>query len=130
MRPTKLAVGVLLLALSGCADKAAPDNVDRRSVERWNELIAHRAEKAYDYLSPGFRATQTRENYAAAMNNRPVQWKAATFKRKDCDAERCKVQIDVTYSVALPGAGQPSFAKSTQSETWILVDGNWYLLPK
>src|SRR5688572_22783391 len=65
----------LLLALAGCVDKANPDTIDTRAVERWNYLIAHQAEKAYDYLSPGFRSTQTREVYASSMNSRPVQWK-------------------------------------------------------
>lgn len=125
-----LALVALLLALAGCANKASPDNVDRRSVERWNYLAAHEAGKAYDYLTPGFRATQTRENYAASMNSRPVQWKDATFKSKDCDADRCTVNVDVTYSLTMPGVGKATSATSTQSETWILTKGEWYFLPK
>jgi hypothetical protein len=126
-----LATVALLLGLAGCADKANPDNVDRRVVERWNFLIAHQAEKAYDYLSPGFQATQARDVYATAMNNRPLQWKGAKFNRKECDADRCKVDVDVTYMVALPGAiSKPVESTSTQSETWILVKGEWYFLPK
>ena len=120
----------LLLALGGCVDKANPDNVDTRSVERWEHLVAHQAEKAYDYLSPGFRSTQTRENYANAMNARPVQWKGAQFNSKECDAERCTVQIDVTYSVVVPGTGGgPVEATRSQTETWLLVDGEWFFLP-
>ncbi len=124
-------VGALLLAaIAGCTNTSNPDNVDRRAVERWNYLIAHQAEKAYDYLSPGFRKTQTREAYAAAMNNRPVQWKKATFNGKECDAERCKASIKLTYAVRMPGlASTPVETTTTQSETWILVDGQWYLLP-
>lgn len=121
----------LLLVLGGCADRASPDSVDRRVVERWNDLIAHNAEHAYDYLSPGFRSTQTREVYAAAMNNRAVQWKEVKFNRKECDAERCTVYVDVTYSVPLAAlAGKSSVATSTQSETWLLDNGEWYFLPK
>ena len=125
-----LALAALLLSLAGCADKANPDNVDRRSVERWNDLIAHQADKAYDYLTPGFRATQTRENYAASMNNRPVQWKGATFKSKKCDADRCSVSMDVTYALTLPGLSKATQATSTQAETWILTKGEWYFLPR
>ncbi|WP_300622320.1 hypothetical protein, partial [Dokdonella sp.] len=93
-----------LLALAGCTDKSSPDSIDTRSVERWNHLIAHEAEKAYDYLSPGFRATKTRDDFTAAMNSRPVQWKAAKFKSKTCDEDSCTVLVDVTYSVMMPGA--------------------------
>ena len=125
-----LASTALLLSLVGCADKANPDNVDRRSVERWNFLIAHQAEKAYDYLTPGFRTTQTRDVYATAMNSRPLQWKSVKFKRKECDADRCKVDVDVSYSLNMPGVtGKPVESNSIQSETWILVKGEWYFLP-
>jgi hypothetical protein len=120
----------LLLGLAGCADKASPDNVDRRSVERWNFLIAHQAEKAYDYLTPGFRATQARDAYATAMNSRPLQWKSVKFNHKECDAERCKVDIDVTYVLVMPGmASKPVESTNTQSEIWILVKGEWFFLP-
>jgi hypothetical protein len=128
------ATSVLLVVLGGCnfnSDKSA--DIETRAVQRWNYLIAHQAEKAYDYLSPGTRETQTRETYAAAMNNRPVQWIAAKFNHKECDADRCKVYIDVSYSVRMPGAGaigKPIEATSTQTETWVRVKDDWYFLPK
>lgn len=126
-----LAASLSLFALAGCSDKANPDNIDRRAVERWNFLIAHQAEKAYDYLTPGFRATQTRENYSAAMNARPVQWKSVKFQRKECDGDRCNVFLDVDYSVMMPGmVSRATQMSSTQNETWIRVDGDWYFLPK
>ena len=128
------AFGAFALFLVGCnfsGDKAA--DVEKRAVDRWNLLIAHQAEKAYDYLTPGTRETQSRENYAAGMNNRPVKWKQAKFNRKECDADRCKVYIDVSYSVVAPGTGamgKPMESTSTQSETWVYVENEWYFLPK
>jgi len=125
-----LALAAMLLGgLAGCADKASPDNIDRRAVERWNYLVAHQAEKAYDYLTPGYRQTQTREAYATAMNNRPVRWDAAKFKQKTCESERCKVDVDVTFSMMVPGSHKWTPATSTQSETWILSNGEWFYLP-
>ena len=128
------ALAALVIALAGCNTNSDPAAaVDTRAVERWNYLIAHQAEKASDYLSPGTRETQTRESYASAMNSRPVRWTAAKFNHKECDADRCKVYIDVTYSVAMPGAGaigKPVESTSTQSETWVRVKDDWYFLPK
>ena len=127
-------LGALIVLLGGCnfsTDSTA--EVDTRAVERWNYLIAHQAEKAYDYLSPGTRETQTRETYAAAMNTRPVKWLSAKFNRKECDADRCTVYIDVSYSVGMPGAGATGKAvqtSSTQSETWVHVKNGWFFLPK
>lgn len=134
-KPFKICAALALLgtlfAVAGCADQANPDNIDRRAVERWNHLIEHKAEQAYDYLTPGFRQTQVREAYAKSMNSRPVRWKAVKFNRKACEAETCKVFVDVTYTVTMPGlVGTPTEATSTQEETWILSEGQWYFLPK
>ncbi len=125
-----MAIG-LLAALPGCGGQASPDNVDRRAVERWNYLIEHKAERAWDYLTPGARSIQSREDYAATMNNRPIQWKAVKFVSKDCEADRCKVKLEVSYSLPMPAmrAGGLSSMR-TQSETWLLLDGAWYFLPK
>lgn len=128
-------LGALVLLLSGCNfdDKNNVDAIDKRAVERWNLLIAKQADKAYDYLSPGTRETQSRETYAAAMNTRPVKWTGAKFNHKECDGDRCKVYIDVSYSVALPATGpgsKPIQSTSTQSEIWVRVDDGWYYLPK
>jgi hypothetical protein len=128
------ALAAMLVALAGCNTNSDPAaDVEKRAIERWNFLIAHQAEKAYDYLSPGTRETQTRESYAGAMNSRPVKWTSAKFNRKECDADRCKVYIDVSYSVAMPGGGAIGKAvesTSTQSETWVRVKDDWYFLPK
>ena len=126
-----MAMMVLAAAGTGCADHANPLSVDRRAVERWNHLIAHEGEKAYDYLTPGFRATQTREAYAAAMNGRPLQWKSAKFNHKECEEDRCTAYVDVAYTLKMPGGATSSVdSTSTLSETWIRVDGEWYFLPK
>ena len=128
------AIAALFVALAGCNTNSDPTaDVEKRAVDRWNFLISHQAEKAYDYLSPGTRETQTRESYAAAMNSRPMRWTAAKFNRKECDADRCKVYIDVSYSLTMPGAGaigKPIESTSTQTETWVRVKDDWYFLPK
>lgn len=126
-------LALLALFLAGCGSIDKSSSVEKRATERWNLLIAREAEKAFDYLTPGTRETQTRENYAASMNSRPVKWTAAKFNRKECDVDRCKVYMDISYSVAAPGAGAVGKAMesvSTQSETWVYVDNEWYFLPK
>ncbi len=52
------------LLLAGCASQATKTEgaisgkenkvVERRALERWDLLIQKKAEKAYDFLSPGF----------------------------------------------------------------------------
>jgi len=132
-RTAFVALGMLAVALGGCHFGGSVDDVDKRSVERWNYLIARQAEKAYDYLTPGTRELQTRESYAAAMNNRPVRWSGVKFDHKECDADRCKVYVDVSYSVGMPGAGGAGRSvetSNTQIEIWVRVDNEWFFLPK
>jgi len=74
------AAALAALALAGCGAAVKKDDgaaVEARAAERWNLLIAHQAEKAYDYLTPGFRQTITREKYASDKNDVALRWKSA-----------------------------------------------------
>jgi hypothetical protein len=124
-------LGVLVLA--GCATALHPDGaaaLQERAIARWNFLIAHQGEKAYDYLTPGYRATKTREQYAKEMNNRPVRWTAAKYVGQSCEQDRCQVTIEVTY-IARVNAGTVREVQSTApvTENWIREQGQWYFLP-
>jgi hypothetical protein len=125
-----------IAALAGCAAGAAKpakeesaDVIQQKSIERWNFLIAHQAEKAYDYLSPGYRSTKTREAYAKEMNERPLRWTKATYGSQQCDGDTCKVRLVVNYAVRLPAMTQNTNAFAPLVETWIKADGHWYYLP-
>jgi hypothetical protein len=130
---------VAAAALAGCAtgpakpgkpakDESA-DVIQQKSVERWDFLIAHQADKAYDYLSPGYRSTKTREAYAKEMNDRPIRWTKANYNNQQCDGDTCKVSLIVNYSVKMPGMSRNTNAFSPLTETWIKADGRWYYLP-
>jgi uncharacterized protein YchJ len=129
---------LLPLALAACGGGAAvkaPANdsaLEKRSVERWNLLIAHKADKAYDYLSPGTRSTETREKYAADMNNRPVHWQSVTYVDRKCDdPDACTLQMQATYSVNMSARmGQDVQSATLVWERWIRVNGQWYYLPE
>ena len=127
-------VAFAVLAVAGCGSmggvKGESDEVLRtRAVERWDLLIAHKADKAWDYLSPGFRETKPREAYAAEMNNRGLHWTKATFQSQACDADTCKVRLMVNYNVDLGGPVGRVGSLSPIEETWIKVKGHWYFLP-
>lgn len=104
--------------------------VENRALERWNLLIAHDAEKAYDYLSPGYRATKKRDDYAKEMNDRPVQWKKVLPYSQACDKpDVCIVNMQVDSTVKMPGVGKTVPTVGFVTETWILSRGKWYFLP-
>lgn len=128
---------VASLALAGCASEAVKkgDSTDggvaeRRAVERWGFLINGQAEKAYDYLSPGYRATKNREEYAKEMGNRPIRWSKVTPSSKTCSKpEVCVLGLQVDYSARLPGVGKTVESIGFVQETWVKVKGKWWLLP-
>jgi uncharacterized protein YceK len=138
---TILATGLLLGGCGSQATKtdkvfgeqeaaAAAKIVNERSIARWNLLIAHKAEKAYDYLSPGFRATKKREDYATEMNDRPVKWAKVYPYSQVCEKpDVCVVNIQVDADVKMPGVGKTVSSVGFVKETWIRTGGKWYFLP-
>lgn len=127
-----LALGAVLLALAACGGSRNPtdvDSIDRRAVERWQYLIDGKAELAWDYLTPGARAQKDRDEYAADMNNRPVRWTAARFVGKDCDEERCAVQVEVDFSLPMPRGGGTIDSSQIQNEVWLRLDEGWFFYP-
>ncbi|HET9032423.1 MAG TPA: hypothetical protein VFN25_05920 [Dokdonella sp.] len=140
---TLLAVGSLM---AGCttqatkSDHAAADAspvsdsakklVEKRAIERWDLLIAHKAEKAYDFLSPGYRATKKRDDYAAEMNHRPVQWEKVLPYSQTCDKPNvCVISLQVDSDVKMQGISQNVPVLGFVTETWIKTQGKWYYLP-
>lgn len=134
----RLCTLLLPLALAACGGGASvksPANdsaLEKRSVERWDLLIAHKAEKAYDYLTPGTRTTQTREKYAADMNNRPVHSQSVTYIDRKCDdPDACTLQLQAAFSVNMSARmGQDVQSVTLLWERWVRVNGQWYYLPE
>ena len=119
-------------ALAACTPVKKDDasGVDKRAQERWNLLIAHQAEKAYDYLTPGYRQTITREKYAAQRNDVAVKWKGARVTGRNCEADSCSVTVMIDALVPMPGVSQNHATSLPTEERWIKVSGNWYYLPE
>jgi len=104
--------------------------VEQRALQRWDLLINHQAEKAYDYLSPGFRATKKREDYATEMNNRPVKWSKVLPYRQNCaKPDVCILDLQIDANIKMPGVGEVS-SLGFVKETWIKSQGKWFFVPE
>jgi hypothetical protein len=128
----KTAFLLAALALAGCGAVKKDEDasvIKEKSVERWNLLIAHQAEKAYDFLSPGYRQTKDRAAYAKEMNGRPVRWTKVHYTSQDCDADTCTVHLTVDYTVNMGGPVGSVSSSGFVVETWIKTDGRWWHLP-
>ncbi|MFA7320853.1 MAG: hypothetical protein WC000_05255 [Dokdonella sp.] len=111
---------------------AVPNKVVQdRAVQRWELLIAGKADKAYDYLSPGYRATKKRQDYARELSDRPVQWKKVLPYREVCDKpDVCLIDLQIDAGVKMPGVSSMVSTVGFVTETWIRVHGKWYFLPE
>jgi hypothetical protein len=135
-RQTARGTAVLLavLTLASCAvspigdgsgpavgSKAREEAVASRVRERWDAVIKGDWTRAYGYLSPASRASLTVEQYQKLA--RSVAYRAAEIKGIECDAERCRVQLSVTYDHRLmKGVTTPL------EETWVFDQGKpWYV---
>jgi hypothetical protein len=124
-----LAAAVLAACGSTGVKKDEGSIVEARALERWNFLIAHQADKAYDYLTPGFRQTITRDKYAEQKNDVALRWKSARVSGHSCETDSCTVIVMVDTQVPMPGIGRAQPATLPTEEHWIKVDRSWYYLP-
>ncbi|HET6604083.1 MAG TPA: hypothetical protein VFG21_07695 [Xanthomonadaceae bacterium] len=124
------ALPVLLLATlaAGCSRQAPPEE---RAAERWDLLVAGKADQAWDYLTPGYRQTRPRELYAAEIAVRPVRWTSAEVMGVECpEQDRCMVKVKIDYSLRSQARGVGMIESYVVSdETWIRSDRGWFHLP-
>jgi hypothetical protein len=107
------------------------DSIEKRAMGRWDALLSEDVEAAYAFLSPGYRSSVSLTQYHRSLLLTKVRWTGAKYIESDCEETVCSVKISLDFTVygALPGVS--SFeSKQTIKESWVLVDGSWYLVPK
>lgn len=130
-----LLLGACASAPSTTTGSATSDDskaaLKQRAQQRWELLLAHEAAKAWNYLTPGYRATITAEKYGNKLNSRPIQWKSADVTKIDCaQPGNCQVYVSITYSTVVGiGGGGPITTFAPLKETWLFVHDQWYYLP-
>jgi hypothetical protein len=119
--------------MTGCVGNVKKDEglvVQQRAIERWNLLIAHKGDKAYDYLAPGYRQTITRDQYASTIGGALVHWQSVKPLDQKCEADSCVVHVQVNSKVTIPQALNHEIDLQTPiKENWIRSSGTWYYLP-
>jgi hypothetical protein len=128
-----LALGIVVILIQACADlpfgtmsastpaEQKSASVRERADLRWQALIRDDIPKAYAYLSPATRDVVTVDQYKAKVAR--GTFKAAKVDSVQCEAELCKVKIQLTYDRArMKGIVTPI------DEIWILERGQfWYV---
>lgn len=131
-------LGAVLAAstlLAGCAtapgvgtSAKAEDIVQQRANQRWKHLLADEYGKAYDYLTPAFRAVNSQDSYRGRFGT-GAKWVGAEVQSVSCPAEdRCEAVIKLQTLVVARGFSGP--ITTTPSETWLKEDGQWWVYQK
>ena len=132
-RPVLRMAGILFLALlSACATVAPTEDeiIAERVQARWDALLAHDYATAYTYYSPAFRSQATATDLEIMIRMRRVKWVGAKYRSHTCDGDLCTVVIDLSYQLANPVPGVPSWGNVDRAkEQWIRVDGQWWFVP-
>jgi hypothetical protein len=120
-----LALGTTLAGCAGIRVDSAPEDkqkfVAQRAEARWQLLIKGDIAGAYEFLSAGSKATMSAELYKAKI--RPGMWREARVEKVDCEAEICKVVVQLTYD-----RKQMKGIQTPLTEPWIIEKGSaWYV---
>ncbi len=117
---------VLMTALlAACAatvpPRASEEIVKERAQTRWNALVQGDVKAAYEFFSPGSRATMSLADFAGGI--RIGFWKAVTVDKVDCNnADRCEVATTIEYEY------RGSRIKTPSKEVWIRDGSQWWYL--
>ena len=121
-----------LLLLSACATTTSKENsVEERANGRWAALLSGDLASAYEYLSPGYRSSVSSLQYQRSLLVQQLSWTSAQYVSSECEETTCNVRFLVGFTVyaAVPGVKSCNGTNNID-ESWVLVDGNWYFVPK
>ena len=123
---------ITMVLLTACATTAVPESkIEDRVMARWDALLSDDLAGAYEYLSPGYRSSVSSNQYQRALLLKKVQWTSAEIKSSECEESVCKVVVVVGFAIYGALRGVKSFkGVDYVEESWVLVDGQWYLVPK
>jgi hypothetical protein len=115
---------------ASAAGMTPAEAVEQRALKRWELLIDKQFEQAYELLSPGYREVRSKEDYVKIMRGRPLQWTRVHFRKADCEADTCRVDLEVHAEFEMPVLRVGTVETLTVlTENWILDGGTWYLVP-
>jgi hypothetical protein len=95
--------------------------VAERAQARWQVLMKGDVEGAYQFLSAGSKTVTSLAVYKSKI--RPGMWREAKVGKVECEAEICKVLMQITYDTRLMKGIQTPL-----DESWIIENGSaWYI---
>lgn len=131
---SKLVVMATLIGLfflqAGCFSQYPVTEVRERSEAKWQALVAGDYDKAYGYLSPGFRLKLDKIAFHNRYRNK-LTFHSATVTRVECRKDICELDVELDYTIhAMPPFAIDFRRPEIRTEKWILSEGDWWFVPK
>jgi len=115
-------------ALTGCDDRPPEEQVADRALERRQALMDRDFDRAYQLLTPGYRANYSSAAYAERFGG-AVKWTDAEVKGIQCpEPDVCNASVLISYIVNIPKFPERKGQRPIE-EKWIRTDGSWWYLP-
>ena len=97
-------------------------SVMKRAQERWGRVLEEGIEAGYEYTSPAYRSRTPLQRFRAQFGQ-ALRWEDAEVVSARCEADRCRVDVDMTYTLPREGISHTRLI----TETWILADDEWWI---
>ena len=126
-----VACGLMLMSACATSPRLSPEeSVRERAAARWELFFSGDLAGAYEYLSPGYRTSVSSLQYQRSVLVKRVAWTSAEYVSSECEETSCTVRFDLGYTIsgAIPGVRSLQGTQKIE-ETWVLIDGQWYLIP-
>ena len=123
---------MIVAALGGCAifeNRPPEEIVGDGALNRLKLLMEGRLEESYAFTSPGYRAVNTLEQYAAAFGGR-IMWTDVAVGTVSCLPEGEPTYCDVTMLISYRPMRQGYVQTSELQEKWIKSESGWYAYPE
>lgn len=124
-------LATLVLSLSACSllpAKTDSEQVEARSQERLDQLMAGNIEKAYAFSTPGYREANTLARFRADHAAGVSRYVSAKVKSASCEQDACTVMVNVSYKYVSSIGSKPMIVDRATQERWIRTDGQWWFL--
>ncbi len=109
--------------------QAQGEKIGQRAVQRWENIINKKFDDAYEMLTPGYRQTHDKKQYAEVLGSRPVRWTKATYIGHECEsADVCTIKISIEFNMTMPSVGIVR-SENPVSEKWLRVGNEWFFFP-
>ena len=129
----RLVLLMVVLGVSACAviEPKAEEHVFALAEQRQAALLKHEFDKAYQYMSPGYRQLNSLEQFTT-KNMGVYAWESSNVLNSECEEDICKVNVAIEYdSARMFNTGRKPVAEKriisrVNIETWIKLDNKWW----